>query len=186
MLENVEPLTLNLLNRSTQAWVELEYNRRYHREINATPLDRMLSEAPVSRPAPSCEQLRIAFCTQAQRRQRRSDGTITIGSIRFEIPSRFRHLQSVTIRYQSWDLSEAYMVDLKTGALLAFLKPIDKTENAHGRRRILQDHCQPSQNTGTSDPIPPLLRQYITDYAATGLPPSYLPLDELKGDHHDC
>lgn len=183
MLEEVDPLTLELLNRATQAWAELEYNRRHHREINTSPLDRMLAEKSVNRSTPDSEQLRMAFCVQTERRQRKSDGTITIANIRFEIPSRFRHLQRVTVRYQSWDLSEVYMVDEKTGLLLSNLKPIDKASNAQGIRRTLEEEYQPGQSTGATKPIPPLLRQYMTDYAATGLPPGYLPLDEsMEGE----
>jgi hypothetical protein len=29
-----------------------------------------------------------------------------------------------------------------------------------------------------SDPIPPLLRKLLADYAATGLPPAYIPKEE--------
>ncbi|MCD4770410.1 MAG: DDE-type integrase/transposase/recombinase [Bacteroidales bacterium] len=177
MLEDVEPLTLDLLNQSTQAWVELEYNRRFHREIKSSPIDRMVAGPSVNRDCPDSEKLRMSFCTQAKRTQRRSDGTITISGIRFEIPSRFRHLQHITIRYQSWDLSVVYMMDDRTGNLLAHLKAVDKTSNARGIRRTIEDTYQSENKDSTPKPIPPLLRKYISEYAATGLPPGYLPLN---------
>jgi len=176
LLEGVEPLTLDLLNRSTQAWVELEYNRRRHREIQSSPIDSMLAGQSVSRDCPDSEKLRMSFCTQVKRTQRCSDGTITISGIRFEIPSRFRHLQHIFVRYQSWDLSVVYMVDGRTGHLLSYLKAVDKTENARGIRRSLKDVHLLESDECTSREIPALLRQYISDYAATGLPPGYIPL----------
>jgi transposase InsO family protein len=46
MLEGEPVLTLELLNRATQAWVEQEYHRTVHGELGKTPLQRYL-EGPV-------------------------------------------------------------------------------------------------------------------------------------------
>ena len=73
----------------------------------------------------------------------------------------------------------AYLIDKRTDGLLARIYPQDKTKNAHGARRTLepvQDEL-PLHKT-ESDPIPPLLRKILADYAATGLPPAYLPKEE--------
>jgi hypothetical protein len=32
----------------------------------------------------------------------------------------------------------------------------------------------------TADPLPALLRKWMADYASTGLPPAYLPKEELN------
>ena len=180
MLENVEPLTLDLLNRASQAWVELEYNRHHHREIGTSPIKRMISEESLSRPAPDPEVLNLAFCKQKDCVQRRSDGTIQISNVRFEIPNRFRHLPRITVRYQTWDLSTVHMVDPRTGILITRLSPVDKAKNAHGIRRVLEDVTAPLARPGAGRVMPPLLRQYMSEYAATGLPPAYLTLDEAK------
>jgi hypothetical protein len=37
MLGKVRELTLDFLNQATQAWVQIEYNRRFHREIGCSP-----------------------------------------------------------------------------------------------------------------------------------------------------
>jgi hypothetical protein len=37
--------------------------------------------------------LKRAFCCTISRRQRRSDGTISLAGQRFEIPNRYRHLE---------------------------------------------------------------------------------------------
>ena len=30
------------------------------------------------------------------------------------------------------------------------------------------------------EPLPPLMRKLLADYAATGLPPAYLPMEEIE------
>jgi transposase InsO family protein len=181
LLENVEPLTMELLNRTTQAWVEVEYNQSRHSETAMSPLARLLEGPDVSRAAPGSERLRQVFTVQVWRRQRRSDGTITLDGVRFELPSRLRTLVDVQIRYRRWDLSVAWVVDPRTGDVIARIRPIDKSTNADGRRRTLEpldaDVEAPAPTTG-DEPIPALMRKILSDYAATGLPPAYLPKDE--------
>lgn len=178
MLSRVKPLTLSFLNRCTQAWVELEYNRRIHDEIKSTPLERMLEGPDVSRPSPDSETVKQAFTVLESRVQRRSDGTIQLRGVRFEIPSRFRHFTRVHVRYQSWDLAMAYLVDARTEDVLAHIYPQDKTKNASGYRRCVLP--EPKAVASDSDPLPPLMRKILQDYAATGLPPAYLPKEEVN------
>lgn len=188
MLSRVEPLTLEFLNLASQAWAEQEYNRAQHEEIKTAPLDRLLEGPSVARPSPDAETLRLAFTAEKTRVQRRSDGTVKIKGIRFEIPSRFRHMDRLCMRYQSWDLSVAYLVDEKTGSMLSRIYPQDKTQNANGLRRSLEalPECPTQPASSKTDPIPPLLRKILTDYAATGLPPAFIPKDEniAKGENN--
>jgi hypothetical protein len=186
MLSHVNPLSLEFLNRVTQAWAELEYNSSLHREIAASPISRLLEGPCLSRPAPSAEALRLAFSVEETRSQRRSDGTLSIKGVRFEVPGRFRHFPRLHIRYQSFDLTVAYLVDKKTGQLLSPIYPQDKVKNAAGFRRIKEPPNQeipPPRQTG--DPIPPLLKKLLADYAATGLPPAYLPKDEINTEDQE-
>ncbi len=93
---------------------------------------------------------------------------------RFEIPARYRHLTVVHLRYARWDLTQVDLVDPRTGAILCPVKPLDKSANANGQRRRLVPVGADSSPLPPSG-IAPLLRQLLADYAATGLPPAYLP-----------
>lgn len=179
MLKNVDPLNLEFLNRATQAWAELEYNREVHSEIATSPLERLVHDKSVGRPCPDTAELRLAFCVEESRVQRRTDGTVSIKGVRFEVPSRMRHIERLHILYQTWDLSVAYLVDSKGGRLITEIYPQDKTKNSSAvRRAITPDASAPSSTLSQTEPIPPLLRRLLADYAATGLPPAYIPKDE--------
>jgi hypothetical protein len=177
MLEHCPDVTLAMLNEATQAWVELEYNRRVHSETGETPLARFLAGPDVGRPSPASATLRLAFMTEEHRTQRKSDGTVSIDGVRFELPSRYRHLDRVAVRWARWDLGHVYLIDERTGAVLCRLFPLDRTANADGRRRALEPIGPPA----TPPPAPgiaPLLEKLLADYRATGLPPAYLPKDD--------
>lgn len=173
MLEGEQVLTLELLNESTQAWVEQEYHRTVHTELKATPLARYLEGPTVARACPQSGVLTDAFRIEVKRRARRADGTLSLEGTRFEIPSRLRHLSEVHLRYARWDLSRVDLVDPRTGTILCAIKPLDKAANANGQRRRLDPmgaDLSPLPATG----LAPLLRELLAEYAATGLPPAYL------------
>jgi len=174
MLEGVADLTLEQLNEATLAWIELEYNRKVHSETGQTPLDRFLNDKNVSQPCPPTEQLQLAFTTQVRRSQRRSDGTLSLEGVRFEIPSRYGHLAEVHVRYASWDLSVVHVADPKTGAILSRIYPQDKQKNAEGLRALRASAPKPQPPIEPSG-MAPLLQKIIHQYAITGLPPAYLP-----------
>ena len=175
MLEGVEELTLERLNTITQAWVEQDYHRNVHSEIATTPLKRYLDASNVGRPCPDSEQLRRAFRCRVQRRQRRSDGTISLEGKRFEVPARFRHFETLHVAYARWDLSIVEMVDPHSDAPLCPLYPLNKAANASGERRRLAPARAPEPIPAPGTALPPLLRKLLAEYAATGLPPAYLP-----------
>ena len=176
MLEGQRDLTLGLLNEATQAWVEMEYNREVHSETAQAPLARWLDGPTVGRESPTLDDLRLAFTAGETRSQRTSDGTASIEGARFEIPSRFRHLRKLHLRYASWDLTHVWLVDERTGAVLSRLYPLDKARNADGFRGV----TKPTAPEALPQPagIAPLLRKLMTEYAATGLPPAYIPKEE--------
>ncbi len=179
MLGKVRELTLDFLNQATQAWVEIEYNRRVHREIGCSPATRFAAAPDVLRESPSSDALRAAFRREVKRRQRQSDGTIPLDGVRFEIPSRYRHFRDVVVRYPRWDLSLVDLVDPREGTILARLFPLDRAANADGRRAVLpprpEETASGTDASGSPAELPPLLKQILAEYSATGLPPAYLP-----------
>jgi putative transposase len=180
MLEGEPTLTLDQLNLATQAWITGEYHRTVHREIGCTPLERYLAGPNVGRECPGSEALRDAFRIEVRRRQRRSDGTVSLEAQRFEIPSRYRHLSEVHLRYARWDLSRVDLIEARCGAVLCPVRPIDKAANAEGLRRVVERVSNEPQPVACG--MAPLLKQMIAEYAATGLPPAYLPTPDPKDD----
>jgi hypothetical protein len=78
-------------------------------------------------------------------------------------------------------LSSVDLVDPRSATHLCTLLPLDKEKNSDRRRRSLAPAPTPST---TSEPKPspvgiaPLLRSLMAGYAATGLPPAYLPKND--------
>ena len=185
MLDGVAELTLELLNKATQAWVEGDYNRAVHREISCSPVARFASAPDVLRASPSSESLRDAFRLEIKRSQRQSDGTISLDGVRFELPARYRHFREVSVRYARWDLGRVDLVDRRSGMILAPIYPLDKTANADGRRAVIEPGdtaTVPEGRRRTAGELPPLLRGILQEYSATGMPPAYLPKTPLSHD----
>ena len=178
MLEGVSELTLELLNSATQAWVEQEYQRtRPHRD-RCTPLARYprrprrsTRECPAARPcaAPSAWRSRApsgaAMARSAWRasasRFPRATGTCSTsicampaGTWRHRlVDARTRHravraLSAGQVRQRQWPAPCA-------------------------RTRMPDPHA-----AATRSGMAPLLRRLMAEYAATGLPPAYLPTDQ--------
>jgi hypothetical protein len=73
------------------------------------------------------------------------------------------------------------LVDADTDAPLARLLPQDKSKNASAIRKAIGVDERIVQVCPTEQGMPALLRKWLADYAATGLPPAYLPMEEI--DH---
>ena len=179
MLGRVNPLTLAYLNDSSQAWVEMEYNKNKHRDIGMPPIKCLLEGKDVARPAPDDEHMRFAFTVCESRKQRKSDGTVSINGVRFEIPSRFHHMLQLHVCFTNWDKTMAWLMDPKTGKKIAPIYPQDKIKNASGKRKI---KSRPKQIIVPDEPLnesePALLRRLMAEYAQSGMPPAYLPKGE--------
>ena len=173
MCEGLQEFTLERLNTISQAWVEMEYHRALHRELGTTPARKYLDTKHVLRPAPSLDELRMAFRRRILRRQRSGDNTVSIEGTRFEIPAAYRTLAEVVVEYAIWDLSFVHLVDRKSGVVLCQLFPVNTALNASGERRKLATASTEVAVISTHEP--PLLRKLLEEYAATGLPPGYIP-----------
>jgi putative transposase len=182
MLESEPELTLTLLNEALIAWIEFEYHRKLHSELVVSPLDRYLKGPNVGRPCPDTKTLTRSFCAEVKRKQRKSDGTFSLEGRRFEVPSQYRHFEMLYVRYARWDLSHVTLVDPHSSLCLETLYPLDKSANSQGGRRPLKPLVNqaalinPSVKLSTG--IAPLLKDLMAEYAATGLPPAYLPKGE--------
>jgi hypothetical protein len=179
MLEDVKDLALPELGQATAAWLEWDYNHVVHSETGQKPIDRFASGRDLGRRAPSMDILQDHFRLRRQRKQRRSDGTITIDGIRFEVPSRYESLDRIHIRYARWDLSRVHLVDSASRRPVCRLYPQDKQANADGRRRVRKSSMTAVEEASPQvERYPPLLRELLGQYAETGLPPAYLPKDQ--------
>jgi transposase InsO family protein len=176
MLESVESIDIELLNRATIAWVERDYHRRHHREIGQSPLDRLARAQSVGRRSPEPQRLREVFRMEVSRKQRRSDGTCSLEGVRFEIPSRYRHLERVRLRVARWDLSFVHLMDPVRNLSLCALYPVDKVKNASGIRRNRDDQLVTDEPVVKSGRIAPYLQKLMDEHAQSGLPPAYLPV----------
>lgn len=100
------------------------YNRKEYSELSRSPLV-VYQHTHDGRPAPETAALALCFTAEVSRTQRRSVGTLTLGGVRFEVPSRYRHLERLHVRAASWDLRQVHLVDPKTGVALCRLYPLD-------------------------------------------------------------
>ena len=181
MLEGVEGLTLKRLNDATVAWLEQDYHRRKHRELGMTPHERLADSVDASRSCPGTDRLRDAFRITGKRTVRRSDGTVSVEGIRYQIPAPWRHLREAWVRYARWDLASVDLVDGPKGERLCTLYPLDRRGNAGGERRPVDPGGGDGGGTGADASEAPLLRRILDDQAATGLPPAWLPHPENSG-----
>ena len=186
MLEGVDALTLKTLNDATVAWVEQDYHRRVHRELGTTPMRRLLDSVDASRLCPGVDALKAAFRITVKRTLRRSDGTVSVQGVRYQVPAPWRHLRALWIRYARWDLSAVDLVDGPDGGWLCTLHPLDRRGNADGVRRPTAPGDDDGGDSGAGGGEAPLLRRILDAQAATGLPPAWVPhkktSDPDKGD----
>ncbi len=176
MLSEQPGLTLDDLNLATQAYAEIEYNRKVHSETKRTPVDIFGSERDVGRPCPSMEELRKAFTRFTHRTQRKTDGTVSISGIRFEIPSQYRHIKKIPLRYKKWNLNEVYIADPTTETIITKIYPLNKVANANGKRALLSPlkPIEPSILDKTTAKLPPLLTKLIDQYVSETGTPAYI------------
>jgi len=190
MLESSGPMSLEELNRLTFIWVEGEYNKRVHSEIATAPLSRFLESPTVARDAPDTRALTRAFRQRGVRRQRRSDGTLSLAGRRFEVPARFAHLDRVPLAWARWNLADVEIIDPDTGAAISPLHPLDREANADGRRRRREPYGLANDSGASTDEanrgeaeresdaesphkLAPLMDKLVAEFVATGVPPGF-------------
>ena len=176
LLSGTKDLDLAYLNYATHAWIEQEYHVTKQRDLEASPRERLLGAKDAGRDCPSGEELRRAFMRDVTRRPKRQTATISLDGVRFEIPVAYRHFERVQVRYATWNLSVAWLVD-DDGDAVVRIYPENTVANSDARRRVVENAAPPIdiESDDDGDETPALLRKYLTDFAADGLPPAYIP-----------
>ena len=182
MLEHNKQLTMRQLNDATQAWVELGYNRAIHSELGCSPAERYSQQKNRHRECPSTEELVIAFSRQVTRKPRKTDSSISIEGVRFEVPWQYRHIPKLIVRYVLWDLSRAWLMDERGDNVICRIRPVNLLENSSGKRKYTPENNDSSKPDSPKEEIAPLLKKMMEDYAATGLPAAWLPTREVADE----
>ena len=157
-----------------------------HRELATTPLARLLDNDDASRPCPGSEELEAAFRITVTRTQRRSDATVSVEGVRYQVPAPWRHLRELHLRVARWDLSRVELLDARSAQRLCTLYPLDKRAHAGGlRRRVGPSSDEGGANASGEHEPAPLLQRILADQAATGLPALWLPHTERPGPGTD-
>jgi transposase InsO family protein len=189
MLPKYKRLTLDILNAVTQAWIEQDYHVKIHSEINEKPLDRFLNSTNVLRVSPTYEELKRSFRMVIRRALRKTDSTITIDGIRFQIPQCYIHMNSILLRYARWDLGEAEIICPDTQKSLCFIFPLNKLANSYASRKeieeklITQEVLSPEEDEYLdldTHQLPPLLAHCLKKHAEQYPLSGYIPLSTNK------
>ena len=175
MVDPDSPPDLAQLNDWTQAWIAADCHARTHREIRATPLERLQSSPGRGRPCPEPARLRFAFQTRISRTQRLSDHTVAVGRVRYQVPPQWHHMDRLALRCARWDLSRVDLVDPgRPHVSLGVLRPVDPGRNAaRPRRRAARPEPEPQGPR----PMAPYLERMLQDRQDRGGVAPWLPFD---------
>ena len=186
MLPRQKRVTLEILNAVTQAWVEQDYHARVHSEIKETPLHRFFNEKHVLRQSPAFNELKNCFRMRTSRRVRKTDGTVTLDGIRFQLPRCYAHLDEVLLRYARWDLGEAEILCPDTLKPLSVIRPLDRLTNSLAIRaedpdkisKLIPEIIVDSEEvlSLSTDTLPPLLARCLQKHAEQNRLSGYIPL----------
>lgn len=184
MLEGVRELSLSALNEYTLIWLDQEYQRKVHSELDGkSPLEKYLAGPDVHRPCQmDLTQLKSVFTMAASRKLRRTDGTISIEGKRFDVDDRYRFLKHVPVRYARWDLSLVHIFDKNSDKLVSRIYPVDKVANAGGKRRVRSHPLELRAPAEVPDEPAALLQEMTDNFRKSGLPPAYIPFDKEHDD----
>ena len=141
-----------------------------------TAHQRLAGSVDASRPCPDSAELKAALRITRRRTQRRSEGTVSVEGILYQVPQSWRHVRETRVPYARWDLVSVGLVDGRSGERLCTLYPLDKRANADGVRRRAGPGGGDGGGAGAGE-LPPLLKGMLDARAASGLAPPWLPHD---------
>ena len=186
MIPKEKRITLDVLNSLTQAWVEQDYHTTIHSETRQTPLHRFFEEKNVLRHGLDFNEMKRSFRMRLTRTVRRTDATVTLDGIRFQLPQHYAHFDQLVLRYARWDLGEAEILCPDTFKPLCQIFPVNKLANSSGMRGVNQSLSQkPREETNQiSDELltlecaslPPLLARCLAKHARENRLSGYMPL----------
>ena len=114
-----------------------------HRELATTPLARLLDSDDASRRCPGTGALTAAFRITVTRTLRRSDATVSVAGVRYQVPAPWRHLRELHLRVARWDLASVELVDART---FRSRKLSSATENGAGAMWCASTRARPNAN----------------------------------------
>jgi hypothetical protein len=157
-----------------------------HSETKQTPLHRFFDETGVLRPALDFNELKRCFRMRLTRSVRKTDATVTIDGVRFQLPQCYGHLDQIVLRHARWDLGEAEVLCPDTLKPIATIYPVNKLANSLAHRNSnsavaeqTEEKAQESEEllSLSRDWLPPLLARCLADHARENQLAGYLPLN---------
>lgn len=184
LLDQKKQVTIKELNEYTQVWVQRGYNHTIHSEIQQTPWQRYYEgEANLSRTQWEHDDIVCSLMRQESRKLRGQDGTLSVESIRFQVPSLYHDLERFLVRYAKWDLTRVYLVCPITDRILVQLHPVEKNKNAQGKRPARHQYQTFHQSDEEAEEqLAPVLEELMEEHQKSGLPFPYLPYDLSEED----
>jgi putative transposase len=174
MLAIEKRITLDILNSATQAWIEQDYHIKKHSETKETPFDRFFNSKHVLRPSPEYNDLKCSFRMKTSRTLRKTDCSITLDGVRFQIPQHYSHIKNIPLRYARWDLGEAEILCPDTNKSLCKIYPLNRIANSYGGRKEIKNKnpenlIEKKKEDGfldlSTDQLPPLLAHCLKKHA---------------------
>jgi len=109
LLTNEPPGSLEELNERFWAWLDEGYHRKEHSSLGATPLDTYMAQIGRVRHIADPQALELLFWHRLTRKVR-SDGTIVVRKVLFQVPLRYVG-QNIEIRFDSYPPREIFVFE---------------------------------------------------------------------------
>jgi hypothetical protein len=132
-------LSLSQLNQVTTAFLSEEYQNTLHRGFNGIPRERYLAGPRLNIPLPEEEGILTKVFTRIKEVPiKKSDASIVIDTIRYQVPPKLLHFRKLHIAYARWQKSFVFVVNTLTNEREMRLFPVHKLRNADFNRSDLK------------------------------------------------
>lgn len=192
MLSREKVLTLESLNQYTQAWVNQEYNKKVHEETRKVPEDFYFEcEETLARKSPDYNTLTRKLRQQITRKVHQGHGTISVDGVRYQVPTAFRHLQTLRIATARFERRMVTLIDSETGKEICDLFPQDKERNFELKsvdfnKELKKESSVAELCQDDIDPaLPPLLQHLLKQERLGSISSGYIPFTRKKEENVD-